>query len=89
MMGFSYDWSRELNSSDPDYYKWTQWIFIQLYKRGLAYVAEVPVNWCEALGTVLANDEVTDGFSERGGFPVEKKAMMQWSLLYIRPDSSS
>ncbi|WP_127568067.1 leucine--tRNA ligase [Paenibacillus xylaniclasticus] len=79
-LGFSYDWEREFSTTDPDYYKWTQWIFIQLYKRGLAYVAEVPVNWCEALGTVLANEEVIDGKSERGGHPVVRKPMRQWVL---------
>ncbi|MGN7357818.1 leucine--tRNA ligase [Paenibacillus sp. SAF-054] len=79
-LGFSYDWEREISTTDPEYYKWTQWIFIQLYKRGLAYVAEVPVNWCEALGTVLANEEVIDGKSERGGHPVVRKPMRQWIL---------
>jgi len=79
-LGFSYDWEREISTTDPAYYKWTQWIFIQLYKRGLAYVAEVPVNWCEALGTVLANEEVIDGKSERGGHPVVRKPMRQWIL---------
>ncbi len=79
-LGWSYDWSREINSTDPDYYKWTQWIFLKLYDRGLAYVAEVPVNWCEGLGTVLANEEVIDGKSERGGFPVVRKPMRQWLL---------
>ncbi|WP_010270467.1 leucine--tRNA ligase [Paenibacillus senegalensis] len=79
-LGFSYDWDRELSTTDPDYYKWTQWIFIQLYKRGLAYMAEVPVNWCPALGTVLANEEVIDGKSERGGHPVIRKPMRQWIL---------
>ncbi|QOT07843.1 leucine--tRNA ligase [Paenibacillus sp. JNUCC32] len=79
-LGFSYDWDREISTTDPEYYKWTQWIFIQLYKRGLAYVAEVPVNWCEALGTVLANEEVIDGRSERGGHPVVRKPMRQWIL---------
>lgn len=79
-LGFSYDWDRELNTTDPDYYKWTQWIFLQLYKKGLAYIAEVPVNWCPALGTVLANEEVIDGKSERGGFPVVRKPMKQWML---------
>ncbi|HBS45209.1 MAG TPA: leucine--tRNA ligase, partial [Paenibacillus sp.] len=78
--GFSYDWDREISTTDPDYYKWTQWIFIQLYNKGLAYVAEVPVNWCEALGTVLANEEVIDGKSERGGHPVVRKPMRQWIL---------
>jgi len=79
-LGFSYDWDREFSTTDPDYYKWTQWIFIQLYKKGLAYVAEVPVNWCPALGTVLANEEVIDGKSERGGHPVIRKPMRQWIL---------
>ena len=80
MLGFSYDWDRELSTTDPDYFKWTQWIFLQLYKMGLAYVAEVPVNWCPALGTVLANEEVIDGKSERGGHPVVRKPMRQWIL---------
>lgn len=79
-LGFSYDWDRELSTTDPDYYKWTQWIFIQLYKRGLAYVDEVAVNWCPALGTVLANEEVIDGKSERGNHPVIRKPMRQWVL---------
>lgn len=79
-LGFSYDWDREISTTDPDYYKWTQWIFLQLYKKGLAYVAEVPVNWCPALGTVLANEEVIDGKSERGGHPVIRKPMRQWVL---------
>jgi leucyl-tRNA synthetase len=79
-LGFSYDWSREINTTDPGYYRWTQWIFQQLYERGLAYEAEVPVNWCPALGTVLANEEVIDGRSERGGHPVEKVPMRQWML---------
>lgn len=79
-LGFSYDWDREIATCDADYYKWTQWIFSQLYKKGLAYVDEVPVNWCPALGTVLANEEVIDGKSERGGHPVERKPMRQWVL---------
>lgn len=79
-LGFSYDWDREISTTDPDYYKWTQWIFIQLYNRGLAYVAEVSVNWCEALGTVLANEEVIDGRSERGNHPVVRRPMRQWIL---------
>ncbi|MFW5434937.1 leucine--tRNA ligase [Paenibacillus apiarius] len=79
-LGFSYDWDREFSTTDPDYYKWTQWIFIQLYKKGLAYVSELPVNWCPALGTVLANEEVIDGKSERGGHPVIRKPMRQWVL---------
>ncbi len=79
-LGFSYDWDREVNTTDSKYYKWTQWIFEQLYKKGLAYVAEVPVNWCPALGTVLANEEVIDGRSERGNHPVIRKPMRQWML---------
>ena len=77
-LGFSYDWDREINTTDPKYYKWTQWIFLQLYKKGLAYQDEVPVNWCPELGTVLANEEVIDGKSERGGHPVIRKPMKQW-----------
>ena len=80
MLGFSYDWDREVNTTDPKYYRWTQWIFEQLYKKGLAYVAEIPVNWCPALGTVLANEEVIDGRSERGNHPVERRPMRQWML---------
>ena len=80
MLGFSYDWDREVNTTDPKYYKWTQWIFEKLYEKGLAYVAEVPVNWCPALGTVLANEEVIDGRSERGNHPVIRKPMRQWML---------
>ncbi|MCB1053710.1 MAG: leucine--tRNA ligase, partial [Acidobacteria bacterium] len=79
-LGFSYDWNREINTTDPNYFKWTQWIFLKLYERGLAYVAEVPVNWCPALGTVLANEEVINGLSERGGHPVIRKPMRQWML---------
>lgn len=79
-IGLSYDWERELSTTDPGYYRWTQWIFLQLFKRGLAYVAEVPVNWCPALGTVLANEEIVDGKSEVGGFDVIRKPMRQWVL---------
>jgi len=79
-LGFSYDWEREVATTDPDYYKWTQWIFLKLYERGLAYQAEVAVNWCPALGTVLANEEVIDGKSERGGHPVIRRPMRQWML---------
>ena len=79
-LGFSYDWDREVNTTDPAYYRWTQWIFLKLYEQGLAYQASVPVNWCPALGTVLANEEVIDGKSEVGGFPVERKPMRQWML---------
>ncbi|MEM6994359.1 MAG: leucine--tRNA ligase [Myxococcota bacterium] len=77
-LGLSYDWSRELATSDPSYYKWTQWIFLKLYERGLAYQAEVPVNWCPALGTVLANEEVVDGRYVETGDPVERRSMKQW-----------
>ena len=79
-LGFSYDWDREINTTSPDYFKWTQWIFMQLFKRGLAYIAEVPVNWCPALGTVLANEEVINGRSERGNHPVVRRPMRQWML---------
>jgi len=79
-LGFSYDWDREVATCDADYYKWTQWIFSKLYEKGLAYMAEVPVNWCPALGTVLANEEVIDGKSERGGHDVIRKPMLQWIL---------
>lgn len=80
MLGFSFDWDREISTADPNYYKWTQWIFKQLYKDGLAKLIEMPVNWCEELGTVLANDEVINGKSERGGYPVVRKNMKQWVL---------
>ncbi len=80
MLGFSYDWDREFATSDPDYFRWTQWIFTLLYKKGLAYEAEMAVNWCPALGTVLANEEVKDGLSEIGGHPVVRKPMKQWML---------
>ncbi|WP_431804451.1 leucine--tRNA ligase [Halobacillus andaensis] len=79
-LGFSYDWDREINTTDPHYYKWTQWIFLKLYEKGLAYIDEVAVNWCPALGTVLANEEVIEGKSERGGHPVERRPMKQWML---------
>ena len=79
-LGFSYDWDREINTTDKDYYKWTQWIFSQLHKKGLAYLDEVAVNWCPALGTVLANEEVINGRSERGNHPVERRPMKQWML---------
>ena len=80
MLGFSFDWDKEISTCDPSYYKWTQWIFKQLYNDGLAKLVDMPVNWCEELGTVLANDEVIDGKSERGGFPVVRKNMKQWVL---------
>jgi len=80
MLGFSYDWSLELSTSDPKFYKWTQWIFKKLYEDGLACEVDMPVNWCEELGTVLANDEVIDGKSERGGYPVVRKMMKQWVI---------
>ena len=79
-LGFSYDWDREIKTTDPSYYKWTQWIFLKLYEKGLAYEDYRLVNWCPALGTVLANEEVIDGKSERGGFPVERRPMKQWVL---------
>ncbi len=79
-LGFSYDWDREINTTDPAYYKWTQWIFTKLYEKGLAYMDDIEVNWCPALGTVLANEEVIDGKSERGDHPVVKKPMKQWVL---------
>jgi len=79
-LGFSYDWDREVNTTDPEYYKWTQWIFLKLFEKGLAYIDEVAVNWCPALGTVLSNEEVIDGKSERGSHPVERRPMKQWVL---------
>ncbi len=79
-LGFSYDWEREVDTSSPDYYRWTQWIFLKLYEKGLAYQAEVPVNWCPALGTVLANEEVKDGCYVETGDPVERRLMRQWML---------
>jgi len=79
-LGFSYDWNREINTTDPEYYKWTQWIFTKLYEKGLAYEAEVAVNWVPELGTVIANEEVIDGKSERGGYDVVRKPMRQWML---------
>src|SRR2546430_1444637 len=79
-IGLSYDWSREINTTDPGYVRWTQWIFLELFRRGLAFQSEIPVNWCEALGTVLANEEVIDGVSERGGHPVERLPLRQWML---------
>ncbi|WP_430602442.1 leucine-tRNA ligase [Enterococcus sp. DIV0724b] len=79
-LGFSYDWNREINTTDPDYYKWTQWIFTKLYEHGLAYEAEVAVNWVPELGTVISNEEVIDGKSERGGYDVVRKPMRQWML---------
>ena len=80
MLGLSFDWDKELSTCDPNYYKWTQWIFKQLYNDGLAKLVEMPVNWCEELGCVLSNDEVINGKSERGGFPVIRKNMKQWVL---------
>ncbi len=80
MLGFSYDWAREIDTTSPDYVRWTQWIFLKLFERGLAYQSEIPVNWCAALGTVLANEEVINGLSERGGHPVERLPLRQWVL---------
>ena len=79
-LGFSYDWDREISTTDPEYYKWTQWIFVKMFEKGLAYMDEINVNWCPALGTVLANEEVIDGKSERGNHPVVRKPMKQWVL---------
>jgi len=79
-IGLSYDWSKEISTHDPKFYKWTQWIFKELYKDGLAKYVDMPVNWCEELGTVLANDEIIDGKSERGGYPVVRKNMKQWVI---------
>jgi leucyl-tRNA synthetase len=83
-LGMSYDWTREVSTCDPDYYRWTQWIFCRLYEQGLATRADTFVNWCEALGTVLANDEVIDGKSERGGHPVVRTSRKQWMLKITR-----
>ena len=80
MLGFSFDWDKQVSTCDPNFYKWTQWIFKQLFNDGLAKLVEMPVNWCEELGCVLSNDEVIDGKSERGGFPVVRKNMKQWVL---------
>ena len=80
MLGFSYDWSKQISTSDPKYYKWTQWIFKRLYEDGLAKYVDMPVNWCEELGTVLSNDEIIDGKSERGGYPVVRKNLKQWVI---------
>ena len=80
MLGFSFDWDRAFSTTDPDYYKWTQWIFKRMYEDGFAKMIDMPVNWCEELGTVLANDEVIDGKSERGGYPVVRKNMKQWVI---------
>jgi leucyl-tRNA synthetase len=80
MLGLSYDWSREIDTTDPHYVRWTQWIFLRLFERGLAYQDEIPVNWCAGLGTVLANEEVVDGRSEVGGFPVVRTPLRQWML---------
>ena len=79
-LGFSYDWSKEINTTDPDYYRWTQWIFLQLYNKGLAYEEEVNVNWCPELKAVLANEEVVNGKSDIGGHPVVRLPMKQWIL---------
>ena len=79
-LGFDYDWSKMISTSDPEFYKWTQWIFKKLYEAGYAKHIDMPVNWCEELGTVLSNDEVIDGKSERGGYPVVRKNMKQWVI---------
>ena len=87
MLVFSYDLSKEIRTTDEDYYKWTQWIFLKMYEKGLAEVRYVPVNYCPDLGTVLANEEVIDGKSERGGFPVIRKPMRQWVLKISQVNS--
>ena len=80
-LGFSYDWDREFSTTSPEYYQWTQWIFLRLHEMGLAYRSHAAVNWCPALGTVLANEEVSpEGLSERGNYPVEVRQMLQWHL---------
>ena len=79
-LGYSFDWDREINTTDPDYFKWTQWIFLQLYKHGLAYKAKMPVNWCTSCKCVLANEEVVEGVCERCGAPVVRKEKSQWML---------
>ena len=84
MLGLSFDWSKELATCDPKYYKWTQYLFIKLFEKGLAINKDMPVNWCEELGTVLANDEIVDGKSERGGYPVVRKNMKQWSIDIVK-----
>ena len=84
MLGYSYDWDREVNTTDPDYYKWTQWIFLQLFKKGLAYKASMPVNWCTSCKIVLANEEVVDGGCERCGGEVIKKEKSQWMLAITK-----
>ena len=79
-LGFSYDWDREINTTDPDYYKWTQWIFLKIFEKGLAYQEEAPVNWCPELKAVLSHEEVADGLSVEGGHPVYQKNLRQWKL---------
>ena len=79
-VGYAYDWDREIATSEPQYYKWTQWIFTKLYEKGLAYQAEMLVNWCPGLGTVLANEEIENGKSKEGSFPVEGRPLRQWVL---------
>jgi len=81
-LGFSYDWSREFATSDPKYYKWTQWIFTKLYEKGMAYEAEVLVNYCPALGTVLSNEEVDNGRSKEGGYPIERRPLGQINAVF-------
>ena len=82
-IGFTYDWNREINTTDPEYYKWTQWIFLQLYKKGLAYESFEPINWCPSCQTGLANEDLEQGKCERCGSIVEKRPMRQWMLPYI------
>jgi leucyl-tRNA synthetase len=80
MLGYSFDWSREINTTNPEYYKWTQWIFLQLFSRGLAYKAKIPVNWCTSCKCVLANEEGVDNVCERCGSPVVRREKSQWML---------
>jgi len=83
-LGLSFDWSRQINTADPEYYQWTQWIFIQLFKKGLAYQAKIPVNWCPKCLTGLANEEVIGGACERCGTPVTHKEIKQWLLAITK-----
>ena len=84
MLGYSFDWDREVNTTDPSYYKWTQWIFLQMFKKGLAYKASMPVNWCTSCKIVLANEEVVDGVCERCGGQVIRKEKSQWMLAITK-----
>ena len=89
MLGYSFDWDREVNTTDPSYYKWTQWIFLQMFKKGLAYKASMPVNWCTSCKIVLANEEVVDGVCERCGGQVIRKEKSQWMLAITSTPTGS